>query len=446
MRLIKKYPFKRKIVTVITLYAALLFGAPFVFAQANPRTIPIAKGWAKNQINAVIFRKNSLVTHRNIQYAAFYDEESRVVLAKRKLGSENWTIKTTTLTGNTRDAHNSISIAADGDGFLHIAWDHHNTGLKYSRGNAPGSLELAPPQAMIGSKETRVSYPEFYALPGGDLLFAYRDGASGSGDLVLNRYSVKVKKWTRLQENLIDGEGKRNAYWQMTTDEKGRVHLSWVWRESPNVASNHDLCYARSTDGGKTWTKSSGEKYSLPVTAETAEYIWRIPQNSELINQTSMAADSLGRPYIASYWKPQGTEVPQYHVIYFDSRQWKLSQVTRRVTPFSLSGAGTKRIPISRPQILVRSKEQQPEVVVIFRDSERGDRVSAAVTEDITKGVWAIRDLSKERVGMWEPTLDPVVWATKKQIHLFVQNVGQGDGEGLEDLPAQMISVLEWKP
>jgi hypothetical protein len=267
---------------------------------------------------------------------------------------------------------------------------------------------------------------------------------------VLNRYSVKAKKWTRLQENLIDGEGRRNAYWQMTTDGKGGIHLSWVWRESPNVASNHDLCYARSTDGGKTWTKSSGEKYSLPITAETAEYVWRVPQNSELINQTSMAADSLGRPYIASYWKPQGTEIPQYMIVYFDGAKWKLSQVTRRVTPFSLSGAGTKRIPISRPQILVRAKGPlngpSPEVFVIFRDSERGDRVSVAVTEDITKGVWAIRDLTKEPAGMWEPTLDPAVWATKKQIHLFVQNVGQGDGEGLEDLPAQMISVLEWKP
>ena len=48
--------------------------------------------------------------------------------------------------------------------------------------------------------------------------------------------------------------------------------------------------------------------------------------------------------------------------------------------------------------------------------------------------------------GMWEPTYDPNAWAAKHELHLFVQNVGQGDAESLEELPPQMISVLEWKP
>jgi hypothetical protein len=44
------------------------------------------------------------------------------------------------------------------------------------------------------------------------MLFAYRSGRSGCGNLVLNRYSVKEKVWTRLHDVLIDGEGARNAY------------------------------------------------------------------------------------------------------------------------------------------------------------------------------------------------------------------------------------------
>jgi hypothetical protein len=28
------------------------------------------------------------------------------------------------------------------------------------------------------------------------------------------------------KDNLIDGEGKRNAYWQMAIDKKGFIHLS----------------------------------------------------------------------------------------------------------------------------------------------------------------------------------------------------------------------------
>jgi len=75
-------------------------------------------------------------------------------------------------------------------------------------------------------------------MPGGDLIFMFRNGASGNGDLVLNYYDCKAKQWSQRHANLIAGEGKRNAYWQGTVDSKGVIHLSWVWRESPDVARN----------------------------------------------------------------------------------------------------------------------------------------------------------------------------------------------------------------
>jgi len=49
-------------------------------------------------------------------------------------------------------------------------------------------------------------------------------------------------------------------------------------------------------------------------------------------------------------------------------------------------------------------------------------------------------------VGQWEPTYDAVAWATLRRLFLFVQRVGQGDGESLEDVPAQPVSVLDWDP
>lgn len=104
---------------------------------------------------------------------------------------------------------------------------------------------------MTGVDEGNVTYPEFYPLSGGDLLFVYRSGSSGRGNLVMNRYSLKEHKWTRVQDILIDGENKRNAYWQLYVDEKGTIHLSWVWRETWHVETNHDICYARSFDNGE---------------------------------------------------------------------------------------------------------------------------------------------------------------------------------------------------
>lgn len=70
------------------------------------------------------------------------------------------------------------------------------------------------------------------------------------------------------------------------------------------------FCYAYSPDEGKTWYKSTGEKYTLPICKDNAEYACRIPQNSELINQTSMSTDAEGHPYIVTYWRDADSEVP----------------------------------------------------------------------------------------------------------------------------------------
>lgn len=432
---------KRSIIHPALVLVALAMG---VSAQA--RLVPVAEGWAKNQINAVIFRKNSVTSFNNSQYVAFYTGDSRVVVAKRELGRTKWQIRQTQFSGDTNDAHNSISIAVDGKGFLHLSWGNHNTKLNYARSIAPGSLEFGSKASMIGRTEDRVTYPEFYSMPNGDMLFFYRDGASGNGNLVLNRYDIKAATWSRIQDNLVDGEQQRNAYPQITVDRKGTIHLSWVWRETSDVATNHDLCYAKSSDGGKTWTRSTGEKYPLPIHASTAEYVWKIPQKSELINQTSMAADDEGDPYIATYWRDQDSMIPQFRVVYFDGKQWHESQVSKRVTPFTLSGGGTKRIPISRPQIVVDNRNGTKKVIVLFRDEERGSRISAAISKDLTKSIWEVRDLDEADVGMWEPSFDQSLWNRTKKLNIFIQKVGQGDGETLEQLEPQMISILEWKP
>ncbi|MBN2212922.1 MAG: BNR repeat-containing protein [Bacteroidales bacterium] len=408
------------------------------------RLTAIGEGWSNTSVNTVIFRKNSVVTHKHKQFTAFYDSSGFMILAKRRLHTDRWTIKKTSFQGDVKDAHNSISIMTDGRGCLHIAWNHHNDPLNYVKSTKAFSLDLTPKIPMTGEDEKCISYPEFYRLPDGDLIFMYRSGASGSGNLSMNRYSLKTEKWSRLHDVLIDGENERNAYWQACIDKYGTIHLSWVWRESPDVASNHDLCYANSDDGGITWKKSDGTVYTLPITSATAEYACRIPQKSGLINQTSMTADSQGRPYIVTYWSPYGTDVPQYFLVYRDDG-WKTLQVSRRTTPFSLSGGGTKKIPVSRPQVIVTEKDGlQP--VMIFRDTERQNRVSLAVCKDLSSNIWEYRDLTGFSVGDWEPTYDSELWRNYELLHIFVQKVGQGDAEQMELTDPQPVYILEWKP
>ena len=208
------------------------------------------------------------------------------------------------------------------------------------------------------------------------------------------------------------------------------------------MASNNDLCYAVSKDGGQTWEKSTGEKYAIPVTQASAEIICTIPQRSELINQTSMYVDGKGKIFIASYWKGQG-DLPQYQLVYRTSNQWKQMDLAFRKTKFSLSGQGTKKIPVSRPQVIAWQRGRKNFAALIFRDEDRGAVVSVVSAQLKKKMKWHITDLPGGSTGDWEPSYDTDLWKRENILHLFVQPVFQADAEGVMKQPPSGVKVLE---
>ncbi|HMJ69286.1 MAG TPA: BNR repeat-containing protein [Cyclobacteriaceae bacterium] len=410
-------------------------------AHAQFQMDTLGLGWSKTSVNAVIFRKNSVTSFKDTSYVSYYDTTGRVVIAFKRGKEQPWSSARTSFKGNVADAHNSISMITDGEGYLHLAWDHHNNKLNYARSNGHGSIEMRPGR-MTGKNEEHVTYPEFHRMPNGDLIFLYRDGESGRGNLVMNRYDIKEHRWLRVQDNLIDGENERNAYWQAFVSQDGTIHISWVWREEPDVATNHDMCYARSRDGGVTWEKANGEKYTLPVRAGNAEYARMIPQQSELINQTSMSTTADGHPVIATYWRTADSTVPQFFIIWYDGKSWKHEQVSRRTQPFSLKGGGTKKIPISRPQVVVSGRVKKMKVRVIYRDNERGHLVTVATRS--AKG-WTYEDMIPCDDSAWEPSYDHELFRSTGELRLFVQDVGQGDGEKLSDKKPTPVVIMTVK-
>ena len=421
---------------------------PEVTGDAPPahRLTTAGRGWARTSANAPIFRKDALTSDATHQYAAWYDDDAQVSVARRALGSEDWTSAASGFAGRPRDAHNAISLMLDGAGYLHLCWDHHVDPLRYARSVAPGTLAFSPPESMLGRDEGAVTYPEFLALPSGDLLFAYRDGRSGDGRLILNRYATASARWSRVQSLLLDGEGERNAYWQLHVDPAGTLHLSWLWRESSDVATNHDIHYARSTTGGETWSDVHGAPLALPITAAGVAPVRAIPENSNLINQTSIVADAAGVPVIATYFRPSPDAVTDIHVVAFDppSATWRTERVTRRASDFALSGRGTKSLPISRPQIVAEARGDERWLHVLYRDAERGDRAVLASSERTAGSPWTYRTLPGGPLDRWEPAFDSRAWRDRGELHVYLQRVGQVDLEGVdESYPPTDVRVLE---
>jgi hypothetical protein len=226
----------------------------------------------------------------------------------------------------------------------------------------------------------------------------------------------------------------------MVVDGDGGWHLSWVWRESWDVATNHDVLYAYSPDQGATWQRSTGEPYRLPITAGNAEVAAAVPQRRGLINQTSMAVAD-GRPVIVTYWRDAESPVPQYRLVEYTGAGWRTETVGRRTRPFRLEGGGTRRIPVSRPLVLADAGG----VHVVLRDEDLGPGIHVMSRAEAASD-WTVRTVYGASVGQWEPVHDPVEWDRDGVLHLLVQRVGQGQAETLEEIPPQRLRVLEWRP
>lgn len=418
-------------------------------AQAVDVTlVPIDGAFAANSMNHVAFRQNALKTVGNQQFAAYYDDNGLVTVARRALGSTQWSIFNTAYTDNNSnltDDHNVITFGVDGDGYMHLSWGMHNNNLRYIRSTAPvtgaGSIAFGSEIPMVNpAQEGLVTYPQFYDLPGGDLLFMYRTGGSGNGDQQVNRYNNTTNSWVPLHRPLFDGEvagdglSSKNMYANTVAfDSQGAMHLSWTLRDTPDFQTNQNIYYAKSTDNGATWRRTDGSLYTLPMSEGISEIAVAIPQQSSLINQTSMTTDADNLPVIASWWAPgaqQGNHTRQYMLSYFDGADWQTSQITNRPNESKQGGSTVREL--ARPIVVVDDDDR---VLVTMRYKDRGNVVTIAHSED--RQNWNFVDLTTEALGDWEPNYDTELWSREQKLHLLYQPVGLGQQNST-------ISVLEW--
>src|SRR6476660_10429596 len=270
--------------------------------DADPATDD--RGLATSNINAVSIRGGSLVSAGEYQFTSYYGADGKVLVARRNRvrRPKVWDILRTQFTAyNVEDRDNTISIAIDGSGYLHISWGMHGGGpLLYSRSTTPvvnaGPMHL--PDENEGNKgslrneiplqnETNaITYPQFWNIPNsGDLLFTYRVGSAGNGEWQLARWNNTARAWSSIHTAINPGDASpqpwidndfsgdnlpnTNAYHNgLVFDSAGRIHVTWTWRtggDSPSglgdFQSNHNIMYACSDDLGKTWLRADGRRY-----------------------------------------------------------------------------------------------------------------------------------------------------------------------------------------
>lgn len=239
----------------------------------------------------------SATTAAGVHLFAYYDADRFLTIAsldpagtricRKRLGSRfgGW------------DAHNALALAVAPDDSVHIAGNMHASPMVYARGSAGdiATIKLGP---MIGQDEAAATYPHFLHDSDGALIFMYRDGGSGAGRWLLNRWQGGA--WRRIgalfQDH--DRQGHVSAYpTNFVRGTDGRFHVAVVWRRTNDVASNFALSYASTTDF-RRWKVGSGADVEGPLSPETMSSVDHPGENAGLVNNASLAVTGAGVPII----------------------------------------------------------------------------------------------------------------------------------------------------
>lgn len=291
-----------------------------------------------------------LLTHRDHQFVAYYNAKREMTVASRKLGETKWTIqRLSSITG--WDPHNYVTMALDGDEYLHVSGNMHNDTLVYFRSEKPLDVtSIKPVHRMTGKAEDRVTYPNFLYDTKGRLLFMYRNGTSGDGERLVNIYDEEKRSWKRLIETpLLNGrERSMNAYPSgPIKGPDGRFHLVWTWRNTGDAQTNHDISYARSSDFVH-WETAGGKPVSLPITPDNKNVtVDPIPPNNGLINMGhKVSFDKAGRPVVI-YHKYDSQGHSQVFLARWEKNAWKIRPASSWTTRWKFGGHGSLPLEVS---------------------------------------------------------------------------------------------------
>jgi hypothetical protein len=285
----------------------------------------------------------ALLTAENHQFVACYDAERQMVVKMRELGSDRWDEKILPSRVGW-DSHNGLTMALDEGGHLHVSGNMHVDPLVYFRATRPHDIQSLQAKSMTGRLEDKATYPHFLKDAEGRLLFHYRHGGSGRGIRLWNCYDVETEKWSRLHDTpLFDGQGATNAY--PVGPRKlgdGRFHMIWVWRDTPDCATNHHLSYARSDDAVH-WESAFGHEVKLPI-LESHRSLWidPIPSGGGIINGGHrLILDRRDQPLVVYHKRDQAGHMQIFAARPVPGDRWEIRPLTAWTDPVPFGGRGS---------------------------------------------------------------------------------------------------------
>ena len=352
-------------------------------------------------------------------YVAYYDPQHCITVASRPLDGGEWRYsqpqgewladKNRFMHQTEFDSHNYLTLAMDPEGHIHLSGNMHKDKLVWFRSAKSGDIHSLIQQTMTGQREESTTYPLFFNGPDGELLFRYRDGESGNGDDIYNRWLSASHRWERLLEQpLLSGNGQMNAYSRLPVLGPDNLwHMIWMWRDTPHCETCHDLSYARSPDL-LHWFTHDGKAIALPITLASGDIVDPAPVANGLINMSqNIGFDHSGRVLITWHRYDQHGH-SQAWIARPENGQWHIKQLSDWSFRWDFSGMGS--IP--------------PEVMISAPRCEDNHIVVSFALHDGCCGEWSINEQDLSLMGTRYGEVTPLpknYYATQQNIHPSAQ-------------------------
>ena len=199
------------------------------------------------------------------------------------------------------DAHRNPTLALDVTGFLYVFFGAHNDPTRVLRSDRPHATDAWRECGTIIDPTT--SYPQPFQLLPDEISVSYRERSCGWRSRVLRNQG---KTWEDPVDIVaFEGCDIYAVSIAETGDFPRKIHLAWSRlgggtdeeiRTKHLWARRYNIYYARSEDGGRTWRRSDGTPYDLPVTEAEAEKLYDSGERGVWLKDIQLGPD--GRPFI----------------------------------------------------------------------------------------------------------------------------------------------------
>jgi hypothetical protein len=193
------------------------------------------------------------------------------------------------------DDHGPPTLAIGLDGSIFAFFGSHSTAQKVYKSNAPEDISA---WTAVTDMDAFASYPQPHMRASGTMQVFYRRATSGGGAGLYWSFKTTANSggtWSAATDVVYFAAGT-SIYGIVNYQSDTVIHLAWFKWVEPDLSQRLNVYYAKSVDGGASWTKADGTALTLPIDEAHAELVFNSGTDQAYV--WDLKVDSTGKPVI----------------------------------------------------------------------------------------------------------------------------------------------------